>query len=123
MHFLIEGDDLLEKFNNIWDKVSADIKKEFNSESVYDKSFWKTKIKSHGEEVTDFYNKKTPNVDSNHICLVVIRLVSTMKKEENHYPQMFLKECEYIGKKVIRQINDNLNDFYSDDDSDDSDEE
>ena len=27
MYFLIEDDDLLEKFNTIWDKVSADIKK------------------------------------------------------------------------------------------------
>ena len=26
MYFLIEDDDLLEKYNNIWDKVSADIK-------------------------------------------------------------------------------------------------
>ena len=28
-YFLIEDDDLLEKYNTIWDKVSADIKKEF----------------------------------------------------------------------------------------------
>ena len=27
MSFLIEDDDLLEKYNTIWDKVSADIKK------------------------------------------------------------------------------------------------
>ena len=27
--FLIEDDDLLEKYNTIWNKVSADIKKEF----------------------------------------------------------------------------------------------
>ena len=27
MYFLIEDDDLLEKFNTIWDKVSPDIKK------------------------------------------------------------------------------------------------
>ena len=27
MYFLIEGNDLLEKYNTIWDKVSADIKK------------------------------------------------------------------------------------------------
>ena len=26
MYFLIEVDDLLEKYNTIWDKVSADIK-------------------------------------------------------------------------------------------------
>ena len=56
MYFLIEDDDLLEKYNSIWDKVSADIKKEFDSESVYNKIFWKTKIKSNGNEVTDFYD-------------------------------------------------------------------
>ena len=28
---LIEDDDILEKCNTIWDKVSADIKKEFDS--------------------------------------------------------------------------------------------
>ena len=39
MHFLIENDDLLEKHNAIWDKVSADIKKEVNSEPVYNKNF------------------------------------------------------------------------------------
>ena len=27
MYFFIEDDNLLEKYNNIWDKVSSDIKK------------------------------------------------------------------------------------------------
>ena len=31
MYFLIEGDDFLEKYNLILDKVSNDIKKEFDS--------------------------------------------------------------------------------------------
>ena len=44
MYFLIEDDDLLEKYNTIWDKVSADIKKEFDSEPVYNKKFLKAKI-------------------------------------------------------------------------------
>ena len=30
MYFLIEDDDLLEKYNTIWGKVRADIKKEFD---------------------------------------------------------------------------------------------
>ena len=34
------------------------IKSEFDSEPVYNKEFLKTKIKSHGNEVTDFYDKK-----------------------------------------------------------------
>ena len=57
MYFLIEDNDLLEKYNTIWDKVSADIKKEFNSEPAYNNNFLKTKIKSHCNEVTDFYDK------------------------------------------------------------------
>ena len=55
---MIEDDDLLEKYNTIWDKVSADLKKEFDSEPVYSKELLKTKIKSHGDEVTKLFNKK-----------------------------------------------------------------
>ena len=58
MYSLIEDDDLLEKYNTIRDKVSADIKKEFGSEPVYNKNHLKTKIKSHGDEVRDFFDKK-----------------------------------------------------------------
>ena len=58
MHFLIEDDDLLKKYNTIWDKVSADMKNEFDSDPVYNKNYLKTRIKSHGDEVTDFYDKK-----------------------------------------------------------------
>ena len=64
MYFLIEDDDLLEKYNTIWDKVSADIKKkEFDSEPVYDKEFFKTKVKSYRDQVTDFYNEEIPKVE------------------------------------------------------------
>ena len=42
---LTEDDDLSEKYNAIWDKVSADIRKEFTSEPVYNKNYLKTKIK------------------------------------------------------------------------------
>ena len=58
MHFLIQDDDLLEKYNAIWNKVSAYINKEFDSELVCDKEILKTKIRSHGDEVTNFYDKK-----------------------------------------------------------------
>ena len=55
MYFLIEGGDLLKKYNSIWDKVSVDIKKKFDRELAYNKKLLKTKIKSHGVELTDFY--------------------------------------------------------------------
>ena len=115
---MIEDDDLLEIYNTIWDKVSADIKKEFDSEPVYNKEFLKAKIKSHGDEVTDFYDKKIPKADSNHTCLAVISLDSALKKDENYYPLECLKECKYTEKKVNRHINGNLSEFCSFDESD-----
>ena len=33
--FLIEDDYFLEKYNTNWDKVSADIEKEFDREPIY----------------------------------------------------------------------------------------
>ena len=77
----------------------------------------KTEIKSHGDEVTDFYNKKIPKVGSNHNCFEVISLDSALKKDEIFYPQVFLKQCKYTEQKVIRYINDNLIDLFSSDKS------
>ena len=78
---------------------------------VYNKNYLKTKVKSHGDEVTDFYDKKIRKLDSNHTCLSVISLYSALKKDDNYYLQVFLKECKYIEKKVIRHIHNNLSDF------------
>ena len=92
MYFLIEDDDLLEKYNTIWDKVSADIKKEFDSEHIYHKNFLKTKIKFHDNAVADIYDKKIPKADPNQICLAVITLDFALKRCDNYYPQVFLKQ-------------------------------
>ena len=67
MYFLIEDNDLLGKYNTIWVKVRADIKKEFYSEHIYNKNIWKTKIKSYGGEATDFHDSEVPKVGSNRL--------------------------------------------------------
>ena len=53
--------------------------------------------------------------------LAVITLDSALKKNGNYYPQVFLKECKYIEKKVVRDIIDDLES--SSDGCGDSDEE
>ena len=54
----------------------------------------KTKIKSDGNKVTDLYAKEIPKLDSNHTFLAVISLDSALKKDDNYYPQLFLKVCK-----------------------------
>ena len=79
------------------------------------------KIKSHDDEVTDFYDKEILKADSNYTCLAVISLDSDLNKDGNYYLQVFLNECKYIKKKVIGHIIDDLESPF--DDSHDSEEE
>ena len=70
--FLIKDDELLEKSNEIWEKVSNGIKKGFDSELVYNKKYIKTKAKSYeGKINTNFRNDKIPKEGSQ--CIFVHR--------------------------------------------------
>ena len=71
MYFLIEDDDLLKSYN-IWKKFSIGIKKESDSEPIYNRKFLKTKIKSYGDEATDFHDKEVSKVGSNYTCFSTI---------------------------------------------------
>ena len=99
MCFLIEDEDLLDKHNNTWDKVSANIKREFNREPVYYNIFLKTKVKSYGDEATDFPDKEMVKKSCNYTCLEAITIDSGLIKENNYYPQVLLKECSYTEKE------------------------
>ena len=104
MHFLIGYNELLEKYNTIWGKFTACIKRILIANLSIKKTTKKTRIKSHGDKVTDFYDKEYPTVDSNHTCLAVISLDSALKKYENHYPQVFLKKSANTSRKKLLDI-------------------
>ena len=66
IYFLIENDDLLEKYNTSWDKVSTDTKKYLITSTRQKK--YENLNKTCNDEVTDFYVKEIPKVDSNRTC-------------------------------------------------------
>ena len=83
------------------------------------KNFPKNIYIYHGDEVANFYDNEIRRVDFNHTCLSIISLDSALKRDGNCYPQVFLKECERVEKKVVRHIHDSLSDFsYSSGESD-----
>ena len=99
IYILTEDDDILEKYNTIWDKISADIKNEFGSKTAYNKFFF-----GNQNEASDFHNKKIPKTGSNHTSLAVIMIDSALKKKENYYPHKFFKKCNYKQNEVIRFV-------------------
>ena len=68
MSFFIKDDELIENVNEIWEKVKNILKKEFDSEPVYDKKCIKAKIKNplmeKSKEIsaTTKYQRKVLNV-------------------------------------------------------------
>ena len=65
MSFLIKDDELLEKYNEIWEKVKNSIKKELHSEPVYNEKYQKTKIKPYNGKInTNFHNNEMPKEGS-----------------------------------------------------------
>ena len=105
--FLIKGYELLKKYNQIWKKVKNTIKKEFNSEPVYNAKYLKAKIKSCNRKInTNFHNNKIS------------------KKGSYEKVQVFLEKCKYVvkEKKMPEYITDDI-EISSDSDRGDSDNE
>ena len=53
---MIKNNKVLEKHNEIWDKVRKVVKKRFYSDPVYNERYLKTKIKSYEGKINTSFN-------------------------------------------------------------------
>ena len=84
--FLIKDEKLLEKYNEIWKKVSNIIKNEFDSKPVYNEKYLKTKMKFYNGKInTNFVNNEIAKEGSHCIYLSVILLDSVYRKDKDYY--------------------------------------
>ena len=108
MNYLVHIKELLKRYNAIWDKISNLLKKEFDSEPVYDDKYIKTKIKTYNNKInTNFHVNEIPEDNECCTCLSVISLDCIVNLHKKYYPQIFLEECKYPvkKKKIINAIN------------------
>ena len=110
---MIKDNELLEKYSEIWEKVENNLKKEFDSEPVYNEKYLKAKIKSYNWKINaniDDDDNKGLKEGSRFISLSVILIDSVFRIGRNYYPQVFLKECKYVvkEKKITKHITDDL---------------
>ena len=62
MNLLVNDKVILKKYFEIWNKIKSLIKKEFNSEPVYNDKYIKTKMKIYNDRVyTNFQHNKILN--------------------------------------------------------------
>ena len=82
---MIKDKKLLEKYNEIWEKVKNSIKKEFEAEPAYNEKYLKAKIKSYNGKINiNFHDNQLSIEDSQFICLSVILLNSVFRTGKNH---------------------------------------
>ena len=107
-------------------KVKNSIRKEFDTELVYNEKHLTVKIKSYNGKINkDFHNNKIPQQSSKFICLSVILIDSVFRTGKNYYPQVFVEECKYVAKekKMPGYITDDIEISSDKSDREDSNEE
>ena len=101
MSFFIKDDDVLYKYNEIWDKIKEKLNIKFHSEPIYDKKYIKAKVREFdGVIKTKFLGNKVPKENMRYTCIACLTIDSVVRMDKKNYPQVYLEECKYKIKKI-----------------------
>ena len=101
MSFVIKDDDVLDKYNEIWDKIKETLSIKFHSMPVYNEKYIKAKVREfNGVIKTNFLGDEAPKESMHYTCITCITIDSVMRMENKNYSQAFLEECRDRMKKT-----------------------
>ena len=101
MSFVIKDDNVLDKYNKIWNKIKEKLSIKFHSMPVYDETYIKAKVREFdGKIKTNFLGNEIPKEDMHYNCIACITIDFVMRMDKKNYPQVYLAECKYKVKKI-----------------------
>ena len=84
MFFVIKDDDVLDKYNEIWDKIKGILSIEFHSMPVYDEQYIKAKVRKFNSVITtNILSDEVPKENEHYSCIACITIDSVMRMEKN----------------------------------------
>ena len=99
MSFVFKDDDVLDKYNETWDKNKETLSIKFHGMSLNDEQHIKAKVQEfNGVIKTNFLSVKVQN--EYYTCIACITIDSVMTTEKKNYAQVYLEECKYKIKKT-----------------------
>ena len=99
--FIVKDDDMLDKYNEIWDKIKEKLNIKFNSMPVYDQTYIKAKVREFdGVIKTNFLGDGVTKENMHYACIACITINSVTRMEKKNYPRVYLEECKYRAKKI-----------------------
>ena len=101
MSFIIKDDDVLDKYNEIWDKIKETLSIKFHSKPVYDERYIKAKVREFSGVIkTKILGDEVPKENEHYTCIACITIDFVMRMEKKNYLQVYLEECKYRMKKT-----------------------
>ena len=91
MSFMFKNDDMLDKYNEIWDKIKETLNVKFHSMSVYDEKYIKAKVREfNGVIKTKFLGDEIPKENMYYTCMACITIDSVMKMKKKKIIRKFI---------------------------------
>ena len=92
MSFFIKGDEVKEKYKQIWDVIKNKLKIKFHNLPVYDRKYFKTKVREYEDMIkTNFLGHGMPKENIHYTCIACITINSVMKMDKKYFPQVYLQ--------------------------------
>ena len=112
MSFVIDDEEVYEKYDEIWKVVRKPLKVKFTVNSIRDDKYIIAKLKIfNGTNRTTFTNNIIPIERNNYVCIAAIDIDSVLKIENKRaYSQAYLEQCKYKLKKrkIVYFIDDKI---------------
>ena len=98
--FLIEDDELWDKYDDIWDTIKNKLGIKFHSEPVYKYRYLKAKVREFdGVIKTNFLGNGVPKENMHYACIACITIDFVMNCDKKNRLQVYLEQCKYRVKK------------------------
>ena len=95
MPFVVKNDNVLDEYNEIWDKIKEKLNIKFHRAPVYDEKYIKDEVRAFDSVIkANFLGDKIPKENKHYTCIDCIIIDSVMRMEKENYPQVSLEECK-----------------------------
>ena len=85
MSFVIKDDNVLNKYNIIWDQIKEKVIIKFHSMPVYDETYIKAKAREFdGKIKTNFLGDEVPKENMYYPCIACITIDSVMRMDKKN---------------------------------------
>ena len=101
MSFVIKDDNVLDKYDEIWDRIKETLSIKFHSTPIYDEKYIKARVREfNGVIKINFLSDEVPKENEHYTCIGCITIDSVMRMEKKNYLPVYLEERKYRMKKT-----------------------